>query len=188
MFCPSCGKEVVDGQKFCPNCGNTMNGAVSVKKKAPVWESKVVQVAPSGEDYMIKEFQAFGWELGNSQTIDKQDSHLENRFGTVYSVTESEKYVKLTFKRNKAMDNYARIAELEEMYYDAEINYPDGAFSGKGWALGLSFLFFWPLCIYLIIKYIKEHKDAVAYYNSVKDEREQIRKACLEEADRLING
>ena len=192
MFCPGCGNEILDGQKFCPKCGNTVGGGtVAVKNAAPVWESKVVQVAPSREDDTIDEYQAFGWELKNSQTIDKQDSHLENQFGTIYSVTESEKYVKLTFRRNKKMANYARLVELENKYYGAEVYEPEGP-SGMKLGFGLFMLFgFFPIGIYLLYTYFRDKKAYDNEYDNfvaARNESSQTKYVCLTEAKKLIDG
>ena len=207
MFCPGCGNEILDGQKFCPKCGNTLeNGTVAIKNTAPVWESKVVQVAPSYEDETIDEYQTFGWELRSSQTIDKQDSHLENQFGTIYSVTETEKYVKLTFRRNKKMLNYEKLVELENRYHSTKDFYIPSEPSQWKKIAGIClicfsvamfrFLFVMGLFvmaggIFLIYSHNKAKKEYERDYDkyvSASNENSQIKYACLAEAEKLMNS
>lgn len=40
-------------------------------------ESKVIQVAPENEQYMIELMEKFHWNLMNSQEVNAKDSHLE---------------------------------------------------------------------------------------------------------------
>lgn len=121
MFCSHCGKEIDANTRFCTACGTPIDsGKPSSSKSSDVaWESKAIQVHPALENDTIETYEAFGWELMSSQTIDKQDTHLENSFGVINSVTEYEKYVKLTFRRNKKMPSYAEICKLEDEYYSA---------------------------------------------------------------------
>jgi len=128
MYCNQCGAEIKEGIRFCNKCGVKLEGATpsvgsSVQMQQPYgqqtvqkWESTSVKVTPIEEDETIRTYEMFGWELVSSQTVDNTNSHLENRMGTLYSVTESKNYVKLVFKRDKNMPNYKRIVELEEEY------------------------------------------------------------------------
>ena len=80
-------------------------------------ETKTLKVANSAEESTISLMQQFGWSLLSSQDVNNTDSHLENRNGSIYSVTTSEKYVKLVFNRDKDMANYSQIVKLENEYY-----------------------------------------------------------------------
>jgi hypothetical protein len=79
-------------------------------------EIKSVSVAPAAEEETINLWQSFGWELKSTQEVKTKDSHLERRGDDLVSVTESEHYVKLTFERDPARQNYAELKSLEEQF------------------------------------------------------------------------
>jgi len=75
------------------------------------------KVSPRNEQHTINVMSCFGWKLKSSQEVNVSDSHLENRYGELYSVTNKEHYVKLLFEREKETSNYDKIVELEREYY-----------------------------------------------------------------------
>ncbi len=79
-------------------------------------ESSVKKVSPYDEEATINLMSRFAWKLTHTQEVNTKDSHLETRNGDLYSVTETQNYVKLTFERDTNMPNYERIAELEKEY------------------------------------------------------------------------
>ena len=79
-------------------------------------ETTVKKVAPYEEERTINYMARFAWKLTHTQEINTSDSHLETRNGDLYSVTEKQNYVKLTFERDTNIPNYKRIAELEKEY------------------------------------------------------------------------
>ena len=48
MFCPNCGAQVGDSEKFCKVCGTAVNAqsAAPITQQAPVNQQPVQQVAP----------------------------------------------------------------------------------------------------------------------------------------------
>lgn len=80
-------------------------------------ETKSLSVGANQESYFISAYQSFGWELMSSQEVKTKDSHLENRGGTIYSVTETEHYIKLTFTRDDRMPNY-QLLKGEEVKFE----------------------------------------------------------------------
>lgn len=80
-------------------------------------ETITKKVSPKNEQHTIDVMNCFGWKLKSSQEVNVSDSHLENRYGDLYSVTNKEHYVKLLFEREKEMPNYDRIVKLEYEYY-----------------------------------------------------------------------
>jgi len=80
-------------------------------------ESKSVQVHPTDEQNQIDLMQRFHWNLQNSQEIKTKDSHLEERGDAIYSVTESEHYIKLLFTRDIDTPNIDKLKKLEEEYF-----------------------------------------------------------------------
>jgi len=82
-------------------------------------EIKSISVEPSAEESTINLWQSFGWDLKSTQEVKTSDaSHLERRGDTIYNVTQSgEHYIKLTFERDPARQNYAELKSLEGQYY-----------------------------------------------------------------------
>lgn len=79
-------------------------------------ESSSFQVHPNDEQSQINLMQKFHWSLLNSQEIKTVDSHMEQRGDSIYSVTSSEHYVKLTFSRELDLPNIKEIKELEGQF------------------------------------------------------------------------
>ncbi len=80
-------------------------------------EIKTIKIHPNKESDTIYAYQCFGWSLMSSQEVYSKDSHLENRFSTLYSVTETTHYVKLTFERDAtSLRNIQKLRELENLY------------------------------------------------------------------------
>lgn len=197
MFCRECGTQLPENIRFCRACGAKVQKdtvGIPVQQTEARWESKTLQIMPSDEEDTIEEYQLFGWELLSSQTIDRKDSHLENNFGTIYSVTESVNYVKLTFRRNMNMSGYSEIADLENKYRSFDSIYePDEP--GKAMLvigiLGILSCFIGLLiiglpvaviCIGMYIKrkntYDKEYEE----YTKLKEEANKQKYIYLEEA------
>lgn len=80
-------------------------------------ESISIQVHPNNEQEQINLMQMFHWNLLSSQTIKTVDSHLERRGDDIYSVTNSEHYVKLAFSRSLETPNLNEIRKLEQEYF-----------------------------------------------------------------------
>lgn len=79
-------------------------------------ESASFQVHPNDEQAQINIMQKFHWNLLGTQEIKTVDSHLEQRGDSVYSVTKSEHYVKLSFSRELDLPNITEIKNLEQQY------------------------------------------------------------------------
>lgn len=89
-------------------------------------ETKSVQVNPMYEQVTITEHETFGWNVLSAQTIDTKNSYLEkDRDGNINQVRETERYVKLTFQRDRDMDYYREIAQLENKYYAVKKEEPE---------------------------------------------------------------
>lgn len=98
-------------------------------------ETKAVQVNPRYEQQTISEYEMFGWNVLSAQTIDTKNSYLEkDRDGNINQVRETERYVKLTFQRDRDMAYYREIAQLENQYYtvkEKEPVYEEGFFTQR---------------------------------------------------------
>jgi hypothetical protein len=86
---------------------------------------KSITVAPDEEEESVKLFQSFGWELKSTQEVKTQDVQTftgQDSDGTEHYQTKSgEHYIKLTFERDPARQNYAELKTLEGQYYGVDI-------------------------------------------------------------------
>lgn len=85
-------------------------------------EYKTMKIHPSDQTSTMNVRACFGWELASAQEINTKDSRLERRGDTIYSVTESENYVSLTFKRDDRRPNRNKLVGLENDYDNAVAN------------------------------------------------------------------
>jgi hypothetical protein len=85
---------------------------------------KSITVAPEYEEGSVRLFQSFGWDLKSTQEVKTQDVQTftgQDSDGTEHYQTKSgEHYVKLTFERDPARQNYAELKTLEAQYYDVD--------------------------------------------------------------------
>ena len=79
-------------------------------------ESRVLQVHPARESSTITRMERFGWMLKSNQDVVTKDSHDELVGDTVYSVTETERYVKLMFQRDTEDEKYPLYQKGEQLY------------------------------------------------------------------------
>lgn len=82
-------------------------------------QTKSMQVPVEAESAEIEVWRCFGWELFSTQEVRDTDSHLENRGGTIYSVTSTTHYIKLTFQRDDKMPGYGELCAAERKYIEA---------------------------------------------------------------------
>lgn len=206
MYCRQCGAELTEGVAYCGSCGasQAVTAAPAKNIASGRYETKVIQVHPDYEDAAIKKFELFGWECAQSQTVKTKDSHLEQGFGdSIVSVTETETFVKLTFKRQLNLANYDRLKELEEQYDDAGAlgdpprlrSWPTivgviliilgvlGLTTNPGGVVGIVGGI--ALTIYGA-KRKKEDMEAVATWHKEHEEAEMIKYNCEEEAKKLL--
>ncbi len=143
-------------------------------------ETKSLSVIPSDEQRTIDEMQAFGWELVSSQEIATKDSHLERHGDTLYSVTESENYVKLFFSRDTSIENYAELDVLYRQY----LEYPNVGRPGGRIKKLLAFILcitIWPAgIIYIIWGLVKGVQDRNQYANYIISREEKIEELMTE--------
>ncbi|MCH5180600.1 MAG: hypothetical protein J1F32_05265 [Erysipelotrichales bacterium] len=83
-------------------------------------ETKTMQVSVNQEDYMIDAYQSFGFELLSTQEVKTKDSHLERHGDTIYNVTETEHYIKLTFTRDDNMPFYSELTKQQNEFENAQ--------------------------------------------------------------------
>ena len=81
-------------------------------------ESKSISVAPNEEQEVISRHEIFGWDLKSSQEILSKESHLEERYDDLYSVTTTENYVKLVFQRDAESAIAVKARSVENEYWN----------------------------------------------------------------------
>lgn len=137
-------------------------------------ETKTLKVANSAEESTISLMQQFGWSLLSSQDVNNTDSHLENRNGSIYSVTTSEKYVKLVFNRDKDMANYSQIVKLENEYYSIINSEPRVSSIDVKIALTGLVFFLIPGILYIVFMKKKIKKEENNHYEWKKKANKRI--------------
>ena len=75
---------------------------------------------PAWVDTVTNDHAKFYWEMTGTQTVVSRDSHLESGLfnpDNLYSVTTSEQFVAIDFRRATDTTNLARIKEVEREYF-----------------------------------------------------------------------
>lgn len=75
-------------------------------------ETIVKQIKPSLENALIQEMAQFGWEVMSTQEV--ANSYQKREGDRLYNV--NEKYVKITFQRDRDRPDYKEIYQLEREY------------------------------------------------------------------------
>lgn len=139
-------------------------------------ESKSIKVGVSQEQHYIDVMQSFGWTLNSSQEINVKESHLERSGDTIMSVTTGENYIKLVFKRDTAIANYAKLKQLENKYFDVVSRQPS-PINGKIAFIGILF-FVLPGALYIGLKVSQKKKW--------ENEMDTVAIPALREAETLL--
>jgi len=140
-------------------------------------EGTSFQVHPNDEQEQINLMQKFHWSLLNSQDIKTVDSHLEQRGGDIYSVTNSEHYVKLTFSRELDLPNLSEIKRLEQSFFGLPVPKYPKLFPGNIWLYLVLSLFYgagiviWITYFFLWYKPKKEEADRLFQDNERKHQQ-----------------
>jgi hypothetical protein len=162
---------------------------------------KSISVAPEKEENTVRLFQSFGWELKSTQEIKTQDVQTftgQDSDGTEhYQTTRGDHYIKLTFERDPARQNYAELKSLEGQYYSVKNpSYPEepvrfGMFWGIATVIG--FILLPPggiaIIIWRLVRYSKEKKiwdEAYAVYSKELDVADRKHEELLEKAQSLV--
>ena len=79
MFCPNCGKEVVDGTKFCPNCGQEIGG----KPKSESALAGVTKAASEVKNKASEKLEVLNEKLkeANEKEDEKEKNKIEPALG-----------------------------------------------------------------------------------------------------------
>lgn len=115
-------------------------------------ESFTIQVHPKDEQEQIGLMEKFHWSLLSTQEMKTKDSHLEVRGDDIYSVTETEHYIKLAFSRAIDNPNLATLKRLEAEYFSFKYpNFPK--LLPIHWALWLVAALIWGIGVVAWIAY-----------------------------------
>lgn len=130
-------------------------------------ESFTIQVHPRDEQEQIGLMEKFHWSLLSTQEIKTKDSHLEARGDGIYSVTETEHYIKLAFSRAMDNPNLGVIKKLEAEFFGLKfptfpklfpIHWGLWIFTAFMWGIGI---LGWLAYFFLIYKPKKASADVV---------------------------
>ena len=162
-------------------------------EKSISYETKHVKCGVDGVQAVINQHQLFFWEVIGTNTIVSRDSHLEDGGifdrDTIYSVTTTERFSTIDFRRAKDMPRLSEIKSVESHYFSlvnrlenigssALNNYATPPFKQFNWIV------FLVLCIFYVI-------PGVLYWRSKSKKYERI---CGEwqtlktELDSLVNS
>ena len=166
-------------------------------------ETKSVSVSPREEQSTIKTYEQFGWACLGSQEILSENTHHETRGGKSYEVHSTTNYVKLTFQRDRDMENYDKIVSLENQYWSLIKSTPTMPKNGKGLIiagciitgitlLGLiggafnaaALIFLVPGIAGIVFGILKKKKVTAEFTAKSAEHNEKVR-AVLEEVDPL---
>jgi len=141
-------------------------------------ESKSFQCHPDDEQNQIDLMQKFYWNLIGSQEIKTVDSHMETRGENLYSVTNTEHYVKLTFSRELDIPHLEKIRKLEREYELLPIPKYPKLFPVSIW-LWIIGTFFWGIGLigwlaYFFMKYQPDKSKADRDYDQLVISRQEI--------------
>lgn len=88
------------------------------------YETKTRRVHPDNEQSTISAMETFFWEVQNAQHVKTKDTHDELRGDTLYSVTETEHFVALTFRRDLDDPRARQARALEAKFDEIEASLP----------------------------------------------------------------
>lgn len=149
-------------------------------------ETKVMQIE-NRESVINKTneiMSCFGWDLMNIQITHSQNTKTYssawdqiggNQSQTVETTTIN--YATVTYQRDKAMEHYAEIVELEERYFDLETMIAAcRKEADKKDAIGCLSLLYWPIAVYKLIKNhsLSNSGEIYAKINEYQHEQEEI--------------
>jgi len=90
-------------------------------QRAVGFESKHVKCDVDEVQAVIKQHEIFFWEPFGTNTVVSKDSHLEQGGvfdrDTIYSVTVTERFSTVDFKRTKDIPNYQELRAVEAKYF-----------------------------------------------------------------------
>lgn len=148
-------------------------------------ESKSIQTHPNDEQSVIEFMQKFGWSLLSTQEIKIKDSHLELLGENIYSVTETEHYIKLAFSRDVDMPHLKEIKAIEDEYN----NLPSPLALPKAfptWAKAIAVLTCGTGLILEIIYFFAFYQPKKQAFDRLVEQRRAKRKEVLERVAKYI--
>ncbi len=161
------------------------------------FENKHLEVpqTPAIVDMVTNQYGMFFWEVAGTQTIVAKESHLERgeyNSDNLYSVTTTERFVAIDFRRRTDIPNLSKIKQVEQEYFrtraalsnlgcsplDNYANPPGMEISWKAVGLLSLLIFAYGLGIPLLVWYFwsknKKQKQDVALWQSLKPQLESL--------------
>ena len=144
-------------------------------------ESISIQVHPNDEQKQINLMQQFHWSLLNSQEIKTIDNRLERRGDTIYQVSKTEHYVKLTFSRELDLPNLNEIKRLENDFFSLPIPQYPKLFPGSIWLWIVAAVIYGIGIVGWIVYYLLSYKPKKEKADRIIEENEKKRQQILNE-------
>lgn len=159
-------------------------------EKSASFETKHVKCGVEEAQAVINQHQLFFWELIGTNTVVSRDSHLENGgvfdSDTIYSVTTTERFSTINFRRSKEIPKFSEIKSIESQYFSivnqlenlrssAINNYATPPSKQFSWGVFLFLCLFYmiPGAIYWIYK-SKKYSKICAEWQTLKRELESL--------------
>lgn len=145
-------------------------------------EVKSMDVHPDNEASTIELMQSFGWEFHSTQAV--SENYQERRGDTIYQVRSRS--IKLTFQREKTMNNYNELVSLENQYnsiYDPMMPEKFGRLWGIATIIGLCWLI---PGIIIIIWRCKKYAKEYPVWEEKMDENMRKRAEIIKRAKALL--
>jgi hypothetical protein len=152
-----------------------------MSEKPTTYEVKHVKCGVDDAQSVIDQHQLFFWEFVGTNTVVSRDSHLESGgifdSDTIYSVTTTERFTTIDFKRSKDLGRLAEIKGIEKKYFSvvnqleqlgclATNNYSTPPPKPFSWLA----IVFWPL----MILNNKKYEKTVAQWRALKSQLDSL--------------
>ena len=157
-------------------------------------ETKIIQVenSPNVINQANAEWGSFGWNVQNVQITHSQDTRTYTK--TAWDVYSGDKtvetttinYATITYQRDRGMENYQAVSQLEYEYNSALeqmesiiTNAPDASIN---WFIAIWLLCLFPIGIFYLIAKFRQKKQREKYFDDneaefvrLKEHRESLR-------------
>lgn len=142
--CRECGNQVSTEAIACPHCGAPQKQtappiptvisdqnlsqqqigrteSIVGAEKAISYETKHIKCDVDEVQAVINQHQLFFWEVIGTNTVVSRDSHLESGgifdSDTIYSVTTTERFSTIDFRRPKELSDLSKIKSVDSQYF-----------------------------------------------------------------------
>lgn len=91
------------------------------KERPATYEFKHIKCSVDYTQPIVEQHQLFFWEMLGTDTVVSKESHLEDGgifdSDTIYSVTTTERFTTIDFRRNKDIPQLSEVKSIESRYF-----------------------------------------------------------------------